>query len=108
KGGMGEVYRARDAAGREVALKTLPGEMAGDRDRLRRFSHEAKAASSVVHPNVAGIYEIGQSDGAHFIAMEYVEGETLRRRIERGVIAEEELLQIAQQIVEGLEAAHRR
>src|SRR6188474_2350276 len=84
-GGMGEVYLARDTnLDRVVALKILPGEFAADVDRLRRFALEAKAASAVSHSNVAHIYEIGEADGVHFIAMEYVEGETLSARLKAG------------------------
>jgi serine/threonine protein kinase len=77
--------------GRDVALKVLPPELASDPDRMRRFVREAKAASALKHPNVAHIYEIGQSDGLHFIAMEYVEGETLRHRLTRPLAVREVL-----------------
>ncbi len=84
-GGMGEVYRARDTRlDRTVALKTLPGEVAADQERMRRFTREAKAASALSHPNVAHIYDIGDFEGVHFIAMEYIEGETLAQRIHAG------------------------
>ncbi|MBI1791929.1 MAG: serine/threonine protein kinase, partial [Acidobacteria bacterium] len=79
EGGMGAVYRARDTElDRTVAIKVLPAEFARDQERLRRFVQEAKAASALNHPNVAVIYGIGEADGVHFIAMEYVEGKTLR------------------------------
>ena len=75
---MGEVYLARDPRlDRTVALKILPGELAGDPDRMQRFAREARAASALNHPNVATIYDVGESDGIHFIVMEHVEGETI-------------------------------
>jgi serine/threonine protein kinase len=81
-GGMGEVYLARDSRlDRTVALKILPAQVAADQDRMRRFTREARAASALKHPNVTHIYEIGESDGVHFIAMEYVEGKTLAAKI---------------------------
>ena len=76
-GGIGEVYLAQDPRlDRAIALKILPAELASDPDRIRRFVQEARAASGLKHPNVATIYEIGKSDESHFIAMEYVEGQT--------------------------------
>src|SRR6266704_4415808 len=84
EGGMGEVYLARDTKlDRKVALKILPPELAANQDRMRRFVQEAKAAATLNHPNIAHIYEIGESDGTNFIAMEFVEGETLHAQIHR-------------------------
>src|SRR5262249_5966229 len=81
-GGMGEVYLAEDRRlGRTVAIKILPEETSSSLDRFRRFVREARVASALKHPNVAHIYDIGESEGIHFIAMEYVEGQTLAARI---------------------------
>src|SRR5689334_25270295 len=78
-GGMGEVYLAQDnSLNRKVALKVLPAELASNQDRMRRFKQEATAAASLNHPNIAHIYEIGEDEGCNFIAMEYVDGTTLR------------------------------
>src|SRR5437867_6746834 len=77
-GGMGEVYLALDTKlDRKVALKILPADLAANQDRMRRFVQEAKAAATLNHPNIAHIYEISESDGVNFIAMEFVDGETL-------------------------------
>src|SRR6195256_855027 len=84
EGGMGEVYLAEDSRlHRKVALKILPVEMAANHDRMRRFKQEATAAAALNHPNIAHIYEIGESGGTNFIAMEFVEGVTLRDKIHR-------------------------
>jgi Tol biopolymer transport system component/serine/threonine protein kinase len=108
-GGMGEVYRARDIRlGREVAVKVLPAEVASDRDRLRRFLREARSASTLNHPNVATIHEIGEADGVHFIAMEYVEGQTLAAKIAGRPLETAEIVEIAVQVADALEEAHSR
>src|SRR5947209_13227971 len=81
-GGMGEVYLAEDTQlHRKVALKILPADVAANQDRMRRFVQEAQAAASLNHPNIAHVYEIGDADGRHFIAMEFVDGVTLRDKI---------------------------
>ena len=106
-GGMGEVYLAWDSElERTIAIKVLhEGEASGD--RTRRFVQEAKAASALHHPNVAHVYEIGSQDNIRFIAMEIIEGETLRARIARGPMKPEEVLAIGTQIASALAAAHR-
>src|SRR6185503_4014026 len=92
-GGMGEVYLARDPRlDRAVALKILPPDLAFDADRMQRFTREAKAASALNHPNVATIYDVGESDGVRFIVMEYVEGETLARKIAGGPLPVTEIV----------------
>ena len=102
---MGEVYLAEDVKlGRQVALKILPPEIAANADRLRRFVQEAKAASALNHPNVAHIYEIGAEGGTHFIAMEYVEGGTLRGR----PLDLAGMLDVAIQVADALDAAHSK
>lgn len=106
-GGMGEVYLAEDTKlGRKVALKTLPAEFTNDKERLRRFQQEARAASALNHPNLLTIHEIGAESGAHFIAAEYIDGETLRTRIKRGRMSIDEALDVAQQAAFALTAAH--
>jgi serine/threonine-protein kinase len=106
-GGMGEVYAARDSAlGRKVALKVLPPLAADDRDRLRRFRQEARAASALSHAHIAHIYELGEADGRPFIAMEYVEGETLRERLSKGRPTVREALDFSIQIASALVVAH--
>jgi serine/threonine protein kinase len=107
-GGMGEVYLARDPRlDRTVALKILPGELAADADRMQRFTREAKAASALNHPNVATIYDVGESEGISFIAMEHVEGETLLARISRRMTPPE-VVDIAVQAADALDLAHAK
>jgi serine/threonine-protein kinase len=109
KGGMGEVYRARDSKlKREVAIKILPDEFGGDSDRVIRFQREAEVLASLIHPNIAGIYDIQESRGTRFLILELVEGETLADHIARGPIPVDEALAIAVQICEALEAAHEK
>jgi serine/threonine protein kinase len=109
RGGMGEVYRARDTKlKRDVAIKTLPDEFSHDADRLNRFQREAEVLASLNHPNIAAIYDLQEADGARFLVLELVEGETLAERIQRGPIPLDEALQIAKSICEALEAAHEQ
>ena len=106
-GGMGQVYLAQDTQlERKVALKILSPALDRDPRGLRRFEQEARAASALNHPNILTIYEFGRADGVHFIASEYVEGQTLRRRLGEGALPVAEALKIAIQIAQALEAAH--
>ena len=108
-GGMGEVYRARDSKlERPVALKLLPGHLTVDSERLRRFHLEAKAASSLNHPNILVVHDFGEHEGRPFLVSEYVEGQTLRQRLTRGPLSITELLALAVQIADALAAAHER
>jgi len=106
-GGMGEVYLAQDTSlNRKVALKVLPAEVASNQDRMRRFKQEATSAASLNHPNIAHIYEIGQSGDLNFIAMEYVDGMTLRDKIHKQHEDLSKLLRSLQHVAEGLAKAH--
>jgi serine/threonine protein kinase/dipeptidyl aminopeptidase/acylaminoacyl peptidase len=106
-GGMGEVYCAQDIKlDRKVALKILPAELASNRDRMERFIREAKAAAALSHPNIAQIFEIGEHDGTHYIAMEFVDGVTLRDKIHREQTDLRMLLRYLQHVAEGLAKAH--
>ena len=108
-GGMGEVYRARDPRlGRDIAIKILPDEFSSNAERAHRFEQEARAASALNHPNIVSIYDIGSSHSIRFIAMELVEGQTLRELIAEGQLPVRRALTIAAQIAEGLAAAHGR
>ncbi len=110
RGGMGEVYRARHVKlGRDVAIKVLPGDVSSDSDRLSRFEREARAASALNHPNIVTIHDIDERDGTHYIAMELVEGRTLRELVALGPLSPggpAGLLALARQIAEGLAKAH--
>ena len=108
RGGMGEVYLAEDKRlGRKVALKLLPSSFTKDDDRLRRFEQEARAASALNHPNIITIFEIREAASSHIIATEFVEGETLRNRLNRTALSVSEALGIAIQVADALSAAHK-
>src|SRR6266487_3741625 len=107
EGGMGEVYLAQDTKlDRRVALKILPTEVASNQDRMNRFVLEAKAAAALNHPNIAHIYEIDEVDGQHFIAMEFIDGQTLRECIHGRQADLKKLLRYLQHVAEGLAKAH--
>src|SRR5689334_24448029 len=106
-GGMGEVYLVEDTQlGRKVALKLLAEELTQNRDRLNRFDQEAYAASALNHPNILTIYEMGDEGGRHFIATEFIDGQTLRKRLGGPPMEVGEILDIAIQITGALEEAH--
>src|SRR5688572_13088328 len=107
-GGMGEVYLAQDTSelGRTVALKILPSEVAKDKDRLQRFTQEARTVSNLNHPNILTIHEFGQTESASFIAMEYVDGVTLRQHQSNRRLKLVDVLDVAIEIAAALNAAH--
>ncbi len=107
-GGMGEVYRARDTRlDRVVAVKVLRSGLTGDGNLRTRFEREARAISQLSHPNICALYDVGNQDGAEYLVMEYVEGETLADRIRRGPLAPSQVLRYGAQIAEALHHAHR-
>jgi len=106
-GAMGEVYRAKDLKlGRDVAIKVLPAGFASDPERLLRFEQEARAASALNHPNIITIHDIGQHEGIPYIAMELVDGKTLREILADGPLTTKTLFHLATQIAEGMAKAH--
>ena len=109
EGGMGVVWKAADTSlGREVAIKVLPEDVAGDPERMARFEREARLLASLNHPHIASVYGVGSAEGVRFLAMELVEGDDLAARIGRGAFPVEEAVEVARQIAEALEAAHER
>lgn len=107
-GGMGEVYRARDTRlDRTVAIKVLPEHLSSNPQSRERFEREAKAISSLSHPHICPLYDVGHQDGVDFLVMEYLEGETLAHRLKKGALAPEQVLQYAIQITDALDTAHR-
>jgi serine/threonine-protein kinase len=106
-GGMGEVYRARDPRlGRDIAIKVLPTDLAGDAERLKRFEREAKAMAALSHPNILAVHDVGAHEGVPYLVEELLEGESLRERLARGAIPSCDVVEIAAQIASGLAAAH--
>jgi len=107
-GGMGEVYRARDTRlGRDVAIKILPKEMSADPIRKQRFDREAKTISSLNHPHICVLHDVGSQDGVDYLVMECMEGETLEKRLEKGPLVLEQVLKYGAQIADALDKAHR-
>src|SRR5882757_1846054 len=107
-GGMGEVYRAKDTRlDRTVAIKILPAHLSSDPLRKQRFEREAKTISSLNHPNICVLHDVGQQDGIDYLVMECVEGETLAKRLEKGALPLEQVLKYGMQIADALDKAHR-
>ena len=108
-GGMGEVYRARDTRlDRTVAIKVLPGHLSASAEGKQRFEREARTISSLNHPHICVLHDVGNQDGTHYLIMECVEGETLAKRLERGPLPLEDAMKYAVQIADALEAAHSK
>ena len=108
-GGMGEVYRARDTRlDRTVAIKVLPEHLSATDDLKQRFDREARAISSLNHPHICILYDIGEQDGVDYLVMEHLEGETLAARLERGALPPPETLRYAGEIADALDKAHRQ
>jgi serine/threonine protein kinase len=107
-GGMGEVYRARDTRlDRTVAVKVLPAFLADDAQFRKRFDREARAIARLDHPNICALYDVGEHDGTSYLVMQYLEGETLERRLTKGALPLDQALQCAIQMAEALDRAHR-
>jgi eukaryotic-like serine/threonine-protein kinase len=108
-GGMGEVYRARDTRlDRTVAIKVLPDTLAHDTEHLQRFEHEARTLSTLNHPNLLSIYDVGTEGSVHYLVSEFLEGQTLRERLTQSALGARRATQYALQIASGLSAAHEK
>ena len=108
-GGMGEVYRARDTRlDRTVAIKVLPEHVAADPDLKQRFEREAKTISSLNHPHICTLYDVGEHEGTAFLVMEYLDGDTLAQRLQKGALPLQQALQVAVEIADALDKAHRQ
>src|SRR5262245_38522700 len=108
-GGMGEVYKARDSRlDRLVAIKVLPAHVAGNPEVKQRFEREARTLAALSHPHICPVFDVGHQEGIDFLVMEYLEGETLATRLERGALAVDQALQCAIQIGDALDKAHRK
>jgi eukaryotic-like serine/threonine-protein kinase len=108
-GGMGEVYRARDTRlERSVAIKVLPSALAKDADRLQRFEQEARVLSALNHPNLLSIYDVGNEGGLQFLVSEFLEGQTLRERLQDGALPQRKVIEYSTKIANGLAAAHEK
>ena len=108
-GGMGEVYRAKDTRlDRTVAIKVLPSHLADHPDLRQRFEREARAISSLSHPNICTLHDVGHQDGVDFLVMEHLEGETLASRLAKGALPAEQVLRIGVEMANALDAAHRQ
>ncbi|HXE92069.1 MAG TPA: protein kinase [Terriglobales bacterium] len=108
-GGMGEVYRARDTRlERTVAIKVLPSHLSSDPERKQRFEREARAISSLQHPHICTLHDVGSQDGIDFLVMEHLEGETLAERLKKGALATEQVLKIGMEVADALDKAHRK
>ena len=108
-GGMGEVYKAKDTRlDRTVAIKVIPSHIAADSDIRERFEREARAVSSLNHPNICTLHDIGSQDGVQFIVMEHIEGETLGDRLKKGALSLEEALRYGGEVTDALDKAHRQ
>ncbi len=108
-GGMGEVYKAKDTRlDRTVAIKVLPSHLSDNPERRERFEREARAVSSLNHPHICTLHDVGEQDGTHFLVMEYIEGETLADRLKKGPLPLKEALRYATEMADALDKAHRQ